>query len=151
MILHGKLLKHKFYFNSDLLYRHNADDFTALDVAVMLNHPHIAHLLMAYGARESPKCKQDGYIHNIYNMCYILPLTVVRNPELRYNHLLHLLTAAEEQINKCRTNLSQSSVNASSQALDVCHISKSYRNIHSVLMYRFKHTSVMWVATVFGQ
>lgn len=45
--------------------RQNADDFTVLDVAVMLNHTHIAHLLMAYGARESPKCKPHGEL-----MCY---------------------------------------------------------------------------------
>lgn len=60
-------------------------------------------------------------------MCHIQSLAVTRNPEVRYNHLLHLVAAAEEQINKYRTSLSQSSVNASSQALEVCHIFKQYK------------------------
>jgi len=40
-----------------LYIRHNNDDLTVLDIAVMLNHTRVAHLLMAYGAKESSKCK----------------------------------------------------------------------------------------------
>ena len=40
-----------------ILNRLNSDELTTLDIAVMLNHTRIAHLLMAYGAKESSRCK----------------------------------------------------------------------------------------------
>ncbi|XP_065899982.1 ankyrin-repeat and fibronectin type III domain-containing 1-like isoform X2 [Dysidea avara] len=76
----------------------NSDELTTLDIAVMLNHTRIAHLLMAYGAKESSR--------------------FVRDPESRYNLLLQLITTAGEHINKYRTNLSLSSINTSTQALE---------------------------------
>ena len=51
--------------------------------------------------------------------CHMLPV-VVRDPESRYNHLLQLITTSEETINKYRTSLSLSSINTSTQALEVC-------------------------------
>ena len=37
-------------------HRTNEDDFTPVDLAVMLNHTTIAKMLLAKGAKDSTKC-----------------------------------------------------------------------------------------------